>query len=82
MCQYPLIPPSVSQMVAAGEKTGRVGQVLDRVAEFCEEDLDISIKTVTTFIEPAMIILMGVIIGGIAMALLLPVFSLSRIVAG
>ena len=81
MYQYPLIPPSVSQMVAAGEKTGRVGQVLDRVAEFCEEDLDISIKTVTTFIEPAMIIVMGVIIGGIAMALLLPVFSLSRIVA-
>ncbi len=81
MCSYDLIPRSISQMVGAGEKTGRLGAVLERVAEFCEEELDTAIKTATTFIEPVMIVIMGAIVGGIAMALLLPVFSLSRIVA-
>ena len=76
-----LIPRSVTQMVAAGERSGRLGSVLDRVAAFCEEDLDASVRVVTGFIEPAMIIIMGTIIGGIALALLLPVFSLSKIVA-
>ena len=74
-------PRSVTQMVAAGEKTGKLGLVLDRISTFCEDDLDITIKTLTSFIEPAMIVVMGTVVGGIAMALLLPVFSLSKVVA-
>jgi type IV pilus assembly protein PilC len=81
MRKFPLLPKNVSQMVSAGEKSGKLGIVLDRVATFCEEDLDTSVRTVTSFIEPAMIIIMGFIVGGIAMSLLLPVFSLSKIVA-
>ena len=65
----------------AGEKTGRLGPVMDRVAKFCEDDLRGAIKSMTSLIEPAMIIIMGLIVGGIAMALLLPVFSLSKVVA-
>ncbi len=82
MLKQPLIPRSVTQMVAAGEKTGRLGSVLDRLAGFCEHDLETSIKTVTSFIEPVMIIVMGGIVGGVALALLLPIFSLSKVVAG
>ncbi len=82
MLKQPLIPRSVTQMVTAGEKTGRLGLVLDRLAGFCEHDLETSIKTVTSFIEPVMIVVMGGIVGGIAMALLLPIFSLSKVVAG
>jgi len=81
MRRFPLMPPPVCQMVAAGERTGKLAPVLDRVAGFCEEDLDTAIKTATSFIEPLMIVVMGVIVGGIAMALLLPVFSLSKVVA-
>jgi type IV pilus assembly protein PilC len=81
MLGHELIPRSVTQMVAAGERSGRLGSVLDRVAGFCEEDLEASVRVVTSFIEPAMIVVMGTIIGGIALALLLPVFSLSKIVA-
>ncbi len=77
-----LMPQSITQMVAAGERTGKLGTVLDRVATFCEEDLDITIRTVTSFIEPVMIMIMGVVVGGIAMALLLPVFSISKVMAG
>jgi len=81
LAKHELIPPTVSQMIAAGERSGKLAKVMDRVADFCEEDVKVSVKAVTSLIEPAMIIIMGMIIGGIALALLLPVFSLSRIVA-
>ena len=77
----PLVPATVSQMISAGEKTGRLGPVMDRVAKFCEDDLRIAIKSLTSLVEPVMIIVMGLLVGGIAMALLLPVFSLSKVVS-
>ncbi|MCK4601648.1 MAG: type II secretion system F family protein, partial [Phycisphaerae bacterium] len=79
--QCPLVPRSLSQMIAAGERTGRLATVMERVAGFCEDDLKVAVKTVTQMIEPVMIIMMGLIIGGIAMALLLPVFSVSKMMA-
>ncbi len=77
----PLIPRTITQMIEAGERTGRLGQVMNRIAEFCEDDLKIAVKNMTNLIEPIMIIVMGLLVGGIAMALLLPVFSLSKVVA-
>ncbi|MCY2927727.1 MAG: type II secretion system F family protein, partial [Planctomycetota bacterium] len=79
--EKPLVPATVSQMIDAGERTGRMSQVMDRVAKFCEDDLRNSIESLTSLIEPAMIIMMGGVIGGIAMALLLPVFSISKVMA-
>jgi len=76
-----LIPCTLAQMVEAGERTGRLAMVMNRIAQFCEDDLKVAVKTLTNMIEPVMIIVMGLIVGGIAMALLLPVFSLSKIVA-
>ena len=75
----PLIPGNVCQMISAGEKSGKLAMVMDRVARFCEEDLKVAIKAITDMIEPAMIIIMGLIVGGIAMALLLPVFKMAKI---
>jgi len=80
--RYEMIPDSISQMVAAGERTGRLDMVLDRIAAFCEEDLDVAVRTITSLVEPAMIVIMGLVVGGIALALLLPVFSISKVVAG
>lgn len=77
-----LIPREVSQMIYSGEKSGRLGQVLNRLAAYTEEELDDAIKQATQFIEPAMIILMGGIVGFIAMALLLPVFTASTVASG
>ena len=74
-----LIPRTVSQMISAGEKTGRLGMVMERIARHCEEDLKIAVKAITMMIEPIMIIVMGLIVGGIAMALLLPVFSIAKV---
>ena len=77
----PLIPNAVAQMIATGEKTGRLPSVMERIASFCESDLRNTVKDVTTVLEPLMIIIMGMFIAGIAMAVLLPVFSISKVLA-
>lgn len=77
-----LIPRSVAQMVYAGEKSGRLGDVLDRISQYTEDDFDTAVKTATQFIEPMMVLLMGLIIGFIAIALLLPIFTVGRVMAG
>ncbi len=79
LANHPLIPRPITQMVAAGEHTGQLGPVMNRAAGFCENDLKIAIKTVTDIIEPAMIIVMGLIVGSIAISLLLPIFSVSKL---
>jgi len=76
-----LIPAPVAQMITAGDKTGRLPEVLDRIADASEEDLDEAIKTATQMIEPAMIVFMGLTIGGIAIALLLPIFTVANTMA-
>lgn len=76
-----LIPAPVAQMILAGEKSGRLPDVLDRVASAAEQDLDEAIKTATQLIEPAMIVFMGGTVGGIAIALLLPIFNVANVMA-
>lgn len=76
-----LVPASVAQMISAGERTGRLPEVLTRVADATEADLDETVKSATQLIEPAMIVVMGLLIGGVAIALLLPIFNVSGIMA-
>ncbi len=73
-----MVPRAVSAMVGAGERSGRLPEVLQTTAEFCEEELDHTIKSVTSLIEPIMIVFMGAVVGGIAAAMLLPIFNMSK----
>lgn len=75
-----LLPRTVVQMVAAGEESGKLGEVLDEVSAFYAKQLREVIKTVTSMIEPIMIVLMGGIVGFIAMAIILPIFKMSTLV--
>ena len=75
----PLMPRPIVQMVRAGERSGRIGEVMNQVGEFLEEDLRVSIRQATKMLEPAMMVVMGAIVGGIAIALLLPIFTISRV---
>lgn len=77
-----LIPRSVSQMIFAGEKAGRLGDVLYKVADYTEEEFDEQVKQATAYIEPAMVVTLGAIIGFVAIALLLPIFQVSQVAAG
>jgi len=76
-----LIAPGIIQMLRAGEKSGKLGYVSDKISIFYEKKLEGSIKTVMTLIEPLMITILGGIIGTIAIALLLPVFKISTVIA-
>jgi type IV pilus assembly protein PilC len=76
----PLLPKSVVQMIGAGEESSKLGEVLDEVAEFYSRELRAVIKGVTAMIEPMMIVLMGSVVGFIAMSIILPIFKLSSLV--
>ncbi len=76
-----LLPRSVIQMIAAGEESGKLGEVLDEVSSYYSKLLRDAIKAVTSMIEPIMIVLMGTIVGFIAMAIILPIFKMSTLVS-
>ena len=77
-----LLPRSVVQMISAGEESGRLGEVLAEVSGYYSKALRDAIKGVTSMIEPIMIILMGSVVGFIAMAIILPIFKMSALVGG
>jgi type IV pilus assembly protein PilC len=76
-----ILPKAVIQMIAAGEESGKLGEVLDEISVFYAKQLKDHIRAVTGMIEPIMIIIMGSIVGFIAMAIILPIFKMSQIVS-
>lgn len=75
-----LLPVAVCQMISAGEESGKLGEVLDQISTYYARVLKEHIKAVTSLIEPIMILVMGAIVGFIAMAIILPIFKMSQIV--
>jgi type IV pilus assembly protein PilC len=76
LAQAPIFPTMVTHMVGVGEETGALDQMLDRVAEFYEEQVEASVKTLTSILEPIMIILIGGIVGFIVISMYLPLFEI------
>ena len=81
MDQYGLMPTNVVQMLQSGEESGTLGDVLRDISDFYGRELKTVIKTVTSMIEPIMIVLMGVLVGFIAMSIILPIFKMSSLVS-
>jgi type IV pilus assembly protein PilC len=81
MFHSPLVPHSVAQMLQSAEKSGKLAQVMEQVASFEEQELKENIADLTRYIEPAMIVVMGAIIGTVALALMLPIFTISKVLA-
>ena len=75
-----LLPRNVVQMVSAGEESGRLGEVMRDIAEYYSGELRNTIKSFTAMIEPLMIIIMGLVVGFIAMSIILPIFKMSSLV--
>ena len=73
-----LFPPTLVQMISAGEETGKLDLVLKKISNYYDRDVETSLKAATSLIEPLMIVVMGLVVGSIAMGLLLPIFSLSK----
>ncbi len=71
-----VFPPMVTQMIAVGEKTGGLDEMLNKIADFYDEEVDEAVTALTSVIEPIIIVFMGVIIGGILIAMYLPMFDI------
>jgi len=78
LADRPEFPKPVLKMIGAGERTGRLGGVLENVAHHCEQELSAAIKALTSLLEPAIVILLGTVVGGLVLALLLPIFTISK----
>ena len=71
-----VFPPMVAQMIGAGESTGALDTMLAKIAEFYEEEVDIAVAGLMTVLEPALIVVLGVIVGGIVISMYMPLFDL------
>jgi type IV pilus assembly protein PilC len=78
----PYFPPMIKHMSRAGEQTGNVDGMLVKVADFYDSEVDTLVKALTSLMEPLLITFLGVVIGGIVMAMFLPIFQLSNVVGG
>lgn len=74
--QSGLIVPSVVEALRNGERTGEMGPVLTRVAGFLDEDNEVSVRTLTSVVEPVILLLLGVVVAGVAISMFLPMFDL------
>ncbi len=77
-----VFPGMVTQMIGVGEQTGAMDAMLQKIADFYEEEVDASVKDMLTLLEPVMILFLGVVVGGIVISLYLPLFSLIAKLAG
>ena len=67
-------------MLAAGEHTGKMDEMLNKIAEFYDDEVSTSLAGLTSMIEPLLMIFLGVVIGGIVICMFLPIFKMSEIV--
>jgi type IV pilus assembly protein PilC len=77
-----VFPPMVVQMISVGEQTGALDEMLTKIAVFYEAEVDQAVENLTSVIEPIMIVLMGGIVGGMVVAMYLPMFKLISVVSG
>lgn len=80
LAQHPIFPPMVVQMLAVGEDTGAMDVMLEKIAEFYDAEVEATTEQLTSLIEPIMILLIGGIVGGMVIALYMPVFSVFDLV--
>ncbi len=77
-----VFPGMVTQMIAVGESTGALDSMLSKIADFYEEEVEAAVATLTSLIEPALMAFLGVVVGGLVIALYLPIFSLAGAAGG
>ncbi|MCA8941820.1 MAG: type II secretion system F family protein, partial [Planctomycetes bacterium] len=77
-----VFPPMVTKMIAIGEKSGALDALLEKISEFYDQQVEAEVKSLTSLIEPIMIAVMGFVVGGIVLAVFLPIFKLQETLSG
>jgi type IV pilus assembly protein PilC len=80
LVENPIFPPMVGHMVKIGEETGELEKMLGKIADFYEDEVDASIASLTSIIEPLMMIAVGLVVGIIIIAMYLPMFKMLTLV--
>jgi type IV pilus assembly protein PilC len=80
LSEHPIFPPMVSQMVRVGEETGELERMLGKIADFYEDEVDSAIATLTSIIEPLMMIIVGAMVGVVIISMYLPMFKLLTLI--
>ncbi len=75
-----VFPPMVTQMIAVGEQTGALDAMLTKIADFYDEEVDVAVSNLTSLLEPMLMVFLGVVIGGVVIAMYLPIFKLVQVV--
>jgi type IV pilus assembly protein PilC len=75
-----VFPPMVISMIAVGEQTGGLDEMLSKIADFYDDEVDVAVSALLSLMEPAMIVILGVIVGGMVIAMYLPIFDMMNAV--
>jgi type IV pilus assembly protein PilC len=78
--EHAVFPPMVVQMMAVGEETGALDEMLDKIADFYDQEVEATVNALTSLIEPILIVVMGVVIGGMIISLYLPMFDVINLI--
>ena len=78
--QHSIFPPMLVRMIAAGEQTGKVDVMLEKISDFYDEEIEATLSALTSLIEPLLIVFLGVVVGTIVVCMFLPIFRLNQVV--
>ena len=80
LAKHPVFPSMIIRMISAGEQTGKIDSMLERISDFLDEEIETTLSGLTSLIEPLLIVFLGVTVGGIAICMFLPIFKMSDII--
>ncbi len=75
-----IFPPMVVHMISIGEATGALDSMMEKIADFYDDEVDVAVDTLTSLLEPVMIVFLGVIVGGLVISMYLPIFQIADVV--
>jgi type IV pilus assembly protein PilC len=81
LAKHPIFPVMIIRMVTAGEQTGKIDNMLERIADFLDDEIETTLSGLTALIEPILIVFLGVVVGGMVICMFLPIFKLPEIVS-
>jgi Type II secretory pathway, component PulF len=82
LAKHPVFPSMIIRMITAGEQTGKIDNMLERISDFLDEEIETTLSGLTALIEPILIVFLGVVVGGMVICMFLPIFKMPEIVSG
>lgn len=80
LAKHPVFPSMIVRMITAGEQTGKIDNMLERISDFLDDEIETILSGLTALIEPILIVFLGVVVGGIVICMFLPIFKMSDII--